>query len=77
MNWKSVAFGSYNGIFRPKIILLRRWKCQGLTAATSPATHGTLAIVANGFYELPEPGTSYKHDLGHGKGDLRPQNTFH
>jgi hypothetical protein len=49
----------------------------GNCATTSPATHGTLAIVANGSYELPEPGTSYKPDFGHEKGDLRPQNTFH
>ena len=40
-------------------------------------THATLAIVANGSYELLEPGTSHKPDFGHGKGDLRPQNTFH
>jgi hypothetical protein len=40
----------------------------GLTATTSPATHGTLAIVANGSYELLEAGTSYKSDFGHEKG---------
>jgi hypothetical protein len=39
----------------------------GNCAAISPAAHGTLAIVANGFYELLEPGTSYKPDLGMAK----------
>jgi hypothetical protein len=40
----------------------------GNCATTSPATHGTLASVANASYELLEPGTSYKPDFGHEKG---------
>ena len=49
----------------------------GADCYSPPATHGTLAIVAYESYELREPGTSYKPDLGHEKGDLRPQNTLH
>jgi len=33
-------------------------------ATIAPAAHGTLAVVAYESYKLPEPGTSYKPDLG-------------
>ena len=48
----------------------------GRCATTSPATYGTLANVTNGSYELLEPGTSYKVDFGHEKGELRPPKYF-
>jgi hypothetical protein len=49
----------------------------GNWATTAPGSYGPLVIVANGSYELPEPGISYKPDFRHEKRDLRPQNTFH
>ena len=49
----------------------------GADCYSPSATHGTLAIVANGSYELVEPGASHKPDFGHEKGVLGPQNTFH